>query len=209
MIIWWLPAVSPDIQSESSVDHVFITCRYTVIRWWLPACSCWYSVRIISWPCVDYSDYLMIICYSCWNSVRFVSWPCINNILIYSDYLMITCCYCWYLVKIVGLPCIHNMLVYSDYLMIIINWPCVDSMLIKSWPCVDIQWLSDNYLLFLLIFRQDHNLTMCWYTVIIWWLYAVPADIQSESSELSVDHVSIICWYTVIIWWLPAVPPDI
>ena len=78
----------------------------------------------------------------------------------------ITWCFCWYSVRI-------------------ISWPCINNMLI----------LSDDYLLLLLIFSQVHQLTMCWYTVIIWWLYAVPTDIQSESW---VDHVLIICWYTLI-----------
>ena len=44
-----------------------------------------------------------------------------------------------------------------------------------------------------------HQLILCWYSVIIFWLPA----------ETSVDHVSIICSYTVIIWWLHAVPADI
>ena len=74
------------------------------------------------------------------------------------------------------------MLIYSDYLMITCcsSWY---SVRIISWPCIN----------------------NCWYTVIIWWLPAFPADIQSESS---VEHVSIICWYTVN-WWLPAVSSDI
>ena len=137
VIIWWLPAVPPDIQTESSVDYVLIICWYTVIIWWLSALpadiqdhqltTCWYTV---------------IICSSCRYSVKIVSWPCINNMLIYSDYLVI----------IISWPCLD--------IMLIISWPCVDSMLIMSWSCVDIQWLSDDYLLYLLIFRQNHQLTM-------------------------------------------------
>ena len=158
-----LPAVSADIQSESSVDLVLIICWYYLM---ITCSSCWYSVRFISWPCVDtqwlsddymlfllifsqnYQLTLMITCCSSWYSVRIISWPCIDNMLIYSDYLMITCCFCWYSVRII------------------------------SWP-----WLI-----------------LCWYTVIIWWLPAVPADIQSLSS---VDHVAIHCWYAVFSWRVP------
>ena len=107
MIIWWLPVVPHDIQSESSVDHVLKLCWYTVII----CCSCWYSVIIVSWPCINNmlisSDYMMITCCSSWYSVRINSWPCIKIMLIYSDYLMITCCSSWYSVRIISWPCIN------------------------------------------------------------------------------------------------------
>ena len=147
-----------------SQDHRLTMCWYAVIIWWLPAVP----ANIQSGLSVDnvliYSDYLIIICCSCWYSVRIVSWPRFDNMLTYIYYLMITCCSCWYAVRII------------------------------SWSSGDIQWLSDDYLLFLLIFSQDHQWTMCWYAVIIWWLPAVPADIQSGSS---VDHVLIYSDYLI------------
>ena len=148
-----LPAVSADIQSESSVDLVLIICWYYLM---ITCSSCWYSVRFISWPCVDTQwlsdDYLLFL------------------LICSQDHQLTICCY------------------YVD-----IQWLYDDKLPAVS---ADIQWGSS----------VDLVLIICWYTVIIWWLPAVSADIQSGSSD---DHVLILCWYTVIIWWLPGVPPDI
>ena len=149
----------------------------------------------------------MITFCSCWYSVRIINWPCINNMLIYSDYLMITCCSCWYSVRIISWPCVD-----IQWLSDIQSESWIDHVLIICWYIVIIWWLSavladiqsvssvDHMLIYsdYLIFSQKHQLTMCWYTVIIlysarfsfWWLPAVPHDIQSGSLVGLVQGVS-------------------